>query len=107
MIHWLTTSPNPKSSARGCDAGQRGWRLHAVEAAEENLLPFVGVDPLADLSRAMVGVLTSSLTRSAQSVLRYCRSALDSSPPSPLSFLYHPEASGLLTSLLGNCHHAI
>lgn len=27
---WLTTSPNPKSSDRGYDAGQRGWRLHLV-----------------------------------------------------------------------------
>lgn len=32
MIHWLTTAPNPKSSPRGFNAGQRGWKLHAVEA---------------------------------------------------------------------------
>lgn len=32
MIHWLTTAPNPRSPATGFDAGQRGWRLHAVEA---------------------------------------------------------------------------
>lgn len=32
MIHWLTTAPNPRSSGTGFDAGQRGWRLHAVEA---------------------------------------------------------------------------
>jgi hypothetical protein len=31
MIHWLTTSPNPRSSATGHDAGQRGWKLHAVD----------------------------------------------------------------------------
>lgn len=35
MIHWLTTAPNPKSPATGFDAGQRGWRLHAVEAPEK------------------------------------------------------------------------
>lgn len=29
---WLTTAPNPRSSAMGYDAGQRGWRLHAVRA---------------------------------------------------------------------------
>jgi len=32
VIHWLTTQPNPRSPATGFDAGQRGWRLHAVEA---------------------------------------------------------------------------
>lgn len=35
MIHWLTTAPNPRSPATGYDAGQRGWRLHAVEAPEK------------------------------------------------------------------------
>ena len=30
-FHWLTTSPNPRSPMTGYDAGQRGWRLHAVE----------------------------------------------------------------------------
>lgn len=34
MIHWLTTAPNPRSPATGTDAGQRGWRLHAVEGPE-------------------------------------------------------------------------
>lgn len=28
---WLTTAPNPRSSMKGYDAGQRGWRLHAVK----------------------------------------------------------------------------
>lgn len=27
---WLTTAPNPRSSATGVDAGQRGWVRHAV-----------------------------------------------------------------------------
>jgi len=27
---WCTTSPNPRSPQTGYDAGQRGWRLHAV-----------------------------------------------------------------------------
>lgn len=31
---WLTTAPNPRSAATGCDAGQRGWKLHAVKAQE-------------------------------------------------------------------------
>lgn len=31
-FHWLTTAPNPRTPATGHDAGQRGWRLHAVEA---------------------------------------------------------------------------
>lgn len=30
MIHWLTTAPNPISPSTGYDAGQKGWRLHAV-----------------------------------------------------------------------------
>ena len=36
MIHWLTTAPNPQSPATGHDAGQRGWRLHAVEALPDS-----------------------------------------------------------------------
>lgn len=31
-IQWLTTAPNPRSPATGYDAGQRGWRVHAVIA---------------------------------------------------------------------------
>jgi hypothetical protein len=31
-IQWLTTAPNPRSPATGYDAGQRGWRVHAVRA---------------------------------------------------------------------------
>lgn len=27
---WFVTSPNPRSPTTGYDAGQRGWRLHAV-----------------------------------------------------------------------------
>lgn len=32
MNHWVTTAPNPRVRATGYDAGQRGWRLHAVQA---------------------------------------------------------------------------
>lgn len=32
---WLTTAPNPRSSATGYDAGQRGWKLHAVKADDD------------------------------------------------------------------------
>lgn len=31
-MNWLTTAPNPRTSATGHDAGQRGWKLHAVNA---------------------------------------------------------------------------
>ena len=31
MIQWLTTLPNPRLSS-SFDAGQRGWRTHAIEA---------------------------------------------------------------------------
>lgn len=39
-FQWFVTSPNPRSPQTGPDAGQRGWRLHAVplrrgEAYEE------------------------------------------------------------------------
>jgi hypothetical protein len=34
-IQWLTTAPNPRSAATGFDAGQRGWKLHAVNAAAD------------------------------------------------------------------------
>lgn len=33
-FQWLTTAPNPRSSATGVDAGQRGWKLHCVMATE-------------------------------------------------------------------------
>ena len=29
-FEWLTTAPNPRLPATGRDAGQRGWKLHAV-----------------------------------------------------------------------------
>lgn len=33
MIHWMTTLPNPNVPPSGYENfGQRGWRLHAVEA---------------------------------------------------------------------------
>ena len=36
MWQWLTTAPNPLSRSFGTfDAGQRGWRLHAVRATAE------------------------------------------------------------------------
>lgn len=35
-IQWFTTAPNPRSPATGFDAGQRGWRLHAVETDHDN-----------------------------------------------------------------------
>ena len=47
MIHWLTTAPNPAASFKGYDAGQRGWRLHAVEAPPE--ATFTDVRVLASL----------------------------------------------------------
>jgi hypothetical protein len=34
MIQWLTTAPDPRSPATGHGAGQRGWRLHAVEVED-------------------------------------------------------------------------
>lgn len=33
---WLTTAPNPRSSNTGYDAGQRGWKLHAVHVVEDS-----------------------------------------------------------------------
>lgn len=37
-FRWLTTNPNPRTPATGVDAGQRGWRLHAIEASAETTL---------------------------------------------------------------------
>lgn len=34
-IQWITTAPNPRTRATGYDAGQRGWKLHAVEASDD------------------------------------------------------------------------
>ena len=39
---WLTTAPNPRSPATGHDAGQRGWRLHAVQATATNQFSEIG-----------------------------------------------------------------
>jgi len=38
---WLTTAPNPRSRSTGYDAGQRGWRLHAVDASDTE--PFAAI----------------------------------------------------------------
>ncbi len=37
MIHWLTTAPNPRyiHKTHSADDGQRGWRMHAVNAPEK------------------------------------------------------------------------
>lgn len=35
-MQWLTTAPNPRSPATGFDAGQRGWKLHAVETDSDS-----------------------------------------------------------------------
>lgn len=37
-MQWLTTAPNPRTPVTGFDAGQRGWRLHAVDAAPDQKL---------------------------------------------------------------------
>lgn len=34
---WLTTAPNPRTRATGVDAGQRGWKLHAIAANEKSI----------------------------------------------------------------------
>lgn len=35
-IYWLTTMPNPRARNSGYDAGQRGWKLHAVESKSDS-----------------------------------------------------------------------
>lgn len=54
MITWLTTSPNPRSPATGYDAGQRGWRLHAipVDSEEQNFKEIRFNQALCGLSAA-------------------------------------------------------
>lgn len=42
-VQWLTTAPNPASGPgmpfwSDYDQGQRGWRLHAIEASESETL---------------------------------------------------------------------
>lgn len=36
ITHWLTTAPNPRTPATGVNAGQRGWRQHAVTTGWDN-----------------------------------------------------------------------
>lgn len=38
MIQWITTAPNPRSPVTGCDSGQRGWKLHAVEVINDSFV---------------------------------------------------------------------
>jgi hypothetical protein len=33
-IQWLTTDHNPRARRTGWDAGNTGWKLHAVEAGD-------------------------------------------------------------------------
>lgn len=35
-MKWLTTAPNPRTPATGHDAGQRGWKLHAVDTDSDS-----------------------------------------------------------------------
>jgi hypothetical protein len=44
-VQWLTTAPNPRSSTKGFDAGQRGWRMHAVRADDQETLDSVSGRP--------------------------------------------------------------
>lgn len=45
--HWVTTSPNPRRPATGHDAGQRGWKLHAVRAHEDARFSDIRARPAA------------------------------------------------------------
>lgn len=35
QVQWLTTAPNPRASITGSDAGQRGWRRHAIRTQSD------------------------------------------------------------------------
>lgn len=48
-IKWLTTAPNPRTPATGVNAGQRGWRLHAVATKSEKFSEIGG-------ERALCGI---------------------------------------------------
>lgn len=48
-IQWLTTAPNPRCPATGYDAGQRGWRLHAVETDSNSFKEIRGVAAICGL----------------------------------------------------------
>lgn len=44
-IQWLTTSPNPRVVCNTSDDGQRGWRLHAIEASDDTRFKDVRSQP--------------------------------------------------------------
>jgi hypothetical protein len=46
-FQWLTTAPNPRVPATGPDAGQRGWKLHAVKAKASDKFFALGRRPAA------------------------------------------------------------
>lgn len=37
---WLTTAPDPRHPGTGHDAGQRGWRTHAVKVGGNKRITF-------------------------------------------------------------------
>jgi hypothetical protein len=41
-VQWLTTAPNPRLPMTGYDAGQRGWKLHAVLALDSETFQDLG-----------------------------------------------------------------
>jgi hypothetical protein len=45
IIEWLTTEPNPRSPTTGFDAGQVGWKLHAVYCREGTTFGEIGRRP--------------------------------------------------------------
>ena len=49
---WLTTTPNPRTSATGVDAGQRGWKLHAVKTASDSFKEISKLNALCGLRPA-------------------------------------------------------
>ena len=67
---WLTTAPNPHSSATGFDAGQTGWRTHAV------LVSLKGTRNLYRRARAACGLLPAHGWAMDLFIERKCASCL-------------------------------
>lgn len=49
-VYWLTTAPNPRSPATGFDAGQRGWKRHAVECTSDSFEAIKNASALCGLT---------------------------------------------------------
>ncbi len=81
MTEWLTTAPNPARPAYGPDSGQRGWRLHYVNAGSATKKHPVTGETI-DVTRSLCGLVPQhgwGLDMFIEEPCKRCQKALKSS----------------------------